>query len=80
MMRERYLRPNGYGVPHGNSTSCHIEQMATETSDDAALSPGHGRCERFGIFPECPLCGGSLHSEHAHFKCRTCGWRDSCCD
>jgi len=38
------------------------------------------RCTRFGVFPECPLCGGALHPEHAHFKCGTCGWRDSCCD
>jgi hypothetical protein len=35
---------------------------------------------RFGIFPACPLCGGDLHPEHAHYKCGTCGWRDSCCD
>lgn len=35
---------------------------------------------RFGVFPECPLCGGDLTPEHAHFKCFTCGWRDSCCD
>ena len=23
---------------------------------------------------------GALHAEHAHFKCASCGWRDSCCD
>lgn len=32
-----------------------------------------------GTFPCCPLCGGELHPEHAHFRC-ACGWRDSCCD
>ncbi len=35
---------------------------------------------RFGTFSECQLCGGPLTPEHAHFKCRACGWRDSCCD
>jgi transposase-like protein len=35
---------------------------------------------RFAIFSECPHCGGSLSAEHAHFKCTSCGWRDSCCD
>jgi len=41
----------------------------------------NGSCRtRFGTFPECPLCGGALAPEHAHFKCRGCGWRDSCCD
>jgi hypothetical protein len=32
-----------------------------------------------GTFPGCPLCGGELRPEHAHFRC-ACGWRDSCCD
>jgi hypothetical protein len=35
---------------------------------------------RFAIFDECPLCGSPLSPEHAHFRCSTCGWRDSCCD
>ncbi len=35
---------------------------------------------RHGVFHECPHCGGGLTPEHAHFKCTTCGWRDSCCD
>jgi hypothetical protein len=34
----------------------------------------------FGVFTECPHCGHELIPEHAHFKCTTCGWRDSCCD
>jgi len=34
----------------------------------------------FGTYPECPLCGGTMIPEHAHFKCSECGWRDSCCD
>jgi len=35
---------------------------------------------RHAVFSECPHCGSSLHAEHAHFKCGSCGWRDSCCD
>jgi hypothetical protein len=31
-------------------------------------------------FAECPLCGGDLAPEHAHYRCGACGWRDSCCD
>jgi len=33
-----------------------------------------------GIFSECPHCGSGLYAEHAHFRCGSCGWRDSCCD
>jgi hypothetical protein len=35
---------------------------------------------RFGVFHECPHCASPLSPEHAHFRCTTCGWRDSCCD
>ena len=47
---------------------------------ETAAAPVSDRCARYGTYPECPLCGGSLHPEHAHFKCGGCGWRDSCCD
>lgn len=33
-----------------------------------------------GTFPGCPMCDGELAPEHAHFRCTSCGWRDSCCD
>jgi hypothetical protein len=34
----------------------------------------------FGTFDECPMCAGAMAPEHAHFRCTSCGWRDSCCD
>jgi hypothetical protein len=39
-------------------------------------------CEtnRFAVFSECPHCGGEMSPEHAHYRCTSCGWRDSCCD
>ena len=33
-----------------------------------------------GTFAECPMCGGALAPEHAHYRCGAFGWRDSCCD
>jgi hypothetical protein len=33
-----------------------------------------------GTFDGCPVCGGAMAPEHAHFRCSDCGWRDSCCD
>ncbi|HQT99833.1 MAG TPA: hypothetical protein PLG60_04950 [Acidimicrobiales bacterium] len=47
---------------------------------DASLEPPGTCSNRFAVFAECPHCGGGLHPEHAHFRCGTCGWRDSCCD
>ena len=44
-------------------------------------SPVDAECSnRFAVFEECPLCGATLGAEHAHFRCGSCGWRDSCCD
>ena len=54
--------------------------ITTAPATSGITSPSSDRCVRFGVYPECPLCGGSLHPEHAHFKCSSCGWRDSCCD
>jgi hypothetical protein len=31
-------------------------------------------------FASCPHCDGDMKPEHAHYRCVTCGWRDSCCD
>jgi predicted RNA-binding Zn-ribbon protein involved in translation (DUF1610 family) len=28
----------------------------------------------------CLQCGAAMRPEHAHYRCPTCGWRDSCCD
>jgi hypothetical protein len=51
------------------------------TSSPETSTPQFDMCRaRYGTFPECPLCGSDLTPEHAHFKCRSCGWRDSCCD
>ena len=47
----------------------------------AARPAAFDQCRaRYGTFAECPLCGQGLIPEHAHFKCTSCGWRDSCCD
>ena len=27
----------------------------------------------------CPSCHSQMQPEHAHYRCGTCGYRDSCC-
>ncbi|CAN5734935.1 hypothetical protein BH11MYX3_BH11MYX3_23250 [soil metagenome] len=27
----------------------------------------------------CPTCSTLMQPEHAHYRCGTCGYRDSCC-
>ena len=52
-------------------------EMAAQTQTREPVA-----CERsrFGVFEECPHCAGEMKPEHAHFRCASCGWRDSCCD
>ena len=49
-----------------------------------AAAPSPAACELasnpFAVFECCPMCGGDMAPEHAHFRCTGCGWRDSCCD
>lgn len=59
--------------------------MADQTvSPPLPAAPGtssdHCKRSTLGTFADCPHCGGDLYPEHAHFRCGTCGWRDSCCD
>src|ERR1700730_10225541 len=28
----------------------------------------------------CPSCGARMDPEHAHYRCRMCEYRDTCCD
>jgi hypothetical protein len=51
-------------------------------ADPVAPDVGAAACSRsrFGTFAECPHCGGAMSPEHAHYRCSSCGWRDSCCD
>ena len=58
-----------------------MSEQHTRVVRAASTSEAPESCRtRFAPFSECPLCGGALHAEHAHFKCAGCGWRDSCCD
>lgn len=70
------------GCKHGHE-DCDGSPMMCLTRESETLGLYDERpCDvnRYAIFTECPLCGGELHPEHAHFKCRACGFRDSCCD
>lgn len=53
-----------------------VAPVVTGSMDAAPATPR----SVFSTFAECPLCGGDLVAEHAHFRCPACGWRDSCCD
>jgi len=57
-------------------------RLDADPSAGVAVDPPAWACARspLGTFPECPMCGGAMAPEHAHERCTSCGWRDSCCD
>jgi hypothetical protein len=46
-----------------------------EHAVDAAQTP-RGTCD---LASTCPSCNTLMQPEHAHYRCATCGYRDSCC-
>lgn len=56
-----------------------LEPTAPAAEPVSVPSCGVMTRDPLGTFVCCPLCGGELRPEHAHFRC-ACGWRDSCCD
>ena len=57
-----------------------IAYTLAHMGDQQQVSSGESQRSPLGTFACCPFCSGQLHPEHAHFRCRDCGWRDSCCD
>lgn len=47
-----------------------------ERSEGAASEAPRGTCD---LASTCPTCGTLMQPEHAHYRCLTCGYRDSCC-
>jgi hypothetical protein len=47
----------------------------TIEAPEAAQTP-RGTCD---LASTCPNCNTLMQPEHAHYRCLTCGYRDSCC-
>jgi hypothetical protein len=43
---------------------------------EAEAQAPRGTCD---LASTCPTCGTLMQPEHAHYRCATCGYRDSCC-
>jgi len=42
----------------------------------ATIEPRKAECD---LTTTCPTCMVEMQPEHAHYKCPSCGYRDSCC-
>jgi hypothetical protein len=55
-------------------------ELPFDEVDACPIAGDHPARSPLGTFVCCPMCGGEMKPEHAHFRCAGCGWRDSCCD
>jgi hypothetical protein len=70
------LPPSTY-VSAGRAAPAKVTPPPTtiEHPDSQAAAP-RGTCD---LASTCPLCNTLMQPEHAHYRCVTCGYRDSCC-
>lgn len=57
-------------------TTVHVEGAVSEQDAEPQAETPRGTCD---LASACPNCGTMMQPEHAHYRCLTCGYRDSCC-
>lgn len=70
------LPPSTY-VTAGRGTPARVATPPTTIEHPAGASEApRGTCD---LASTCPVCNTLMQPEHAHYRCATCGYRDSCC-
>jgi len=74
------LPPSAYvalspGTPRSVKSPPSTIDRGDESSQAVAQAP-RGTCD---LASTCPTCSTLMQPEHAHYRCATCGYRDSCC-
>lgn len=47
-----------------------------QAEEGTSAQAPRGTCD---LSVTCPTCSTLMQPEHAHYRCLTCGYRDSCC-
>lgn len=70
------LPPSAYvALTPGNPATVAKPPTTIERTATTSQSP-RGTCD---LAMTCPNCSTLMQPEHAHYRCGTCGYRDSCC-
>jgi hypothetical protein len=70
------LPPSAYvALERGAPKKVDKPPTTIEAKSEAAEAP-RGTCD---LAMTCPNCSTLMQPEHAHYRCATCGYRDSCC-
>jgi hypothetical protein len=77
---ERYPRgtlpPTAYVVATRGAPAKVERPPSTLVEGATAATTPRGTCD---LASTCPNCSTLMQPEHAHYRCATCGYRDSCC-
>lgn len=70
------LPPSAYvALTPGNPSKVAKPPTTIERAGSTSQTP-RGTCD---LSMTCPNCSTLMQPEHAHYRCGTCGYRDSCC-
>ncbi|MBA3398006.1 MAG: hypothetical protein H0T89_35605 [Deltaproteobacteria bacterium] len=70
------LPPSAYvDLERGAPRTVERPPTTLEVTNAPTATP-RGTCD---LASTCPNCSTLMQPEHAHYRCATCGYRDSCC-
>jgi len=71
------LPPSAYLAVDLSRAPDKVERPPSTLLDaDVPAEAPRGTCD---LASTCPNCSTLMQPEHAHYRCLTCGYRDSCC-
>jgi hypothetical protein len=62
--------------PRGTLPPASYVEIARGAPTNTPGESPRGTCD---LASTCPNCNTLMQPEHAHYRCATCGYRDSCC-
>jgi hypothetical protein len=69
------IPPTVYVAARGTREAAAAPPSTIAHTATQATAPA-GTCD---LASTCPSCNVLMQPEHAHYRCPTCGYRDSCC-
>jgi hypothetical protein len=76
---EAITQPQPQPQPQSQPQPHEAREVTPPATTGAASAPGTSPRRECDLASTCPNCGTLMQPEHAHYRCATCGYRDSCC-
>jgi tRNA(Ile2) C34 agmatinyltransferase TiaS len=71
--------PRGTLPPSAFRAVATVAPHAVVKAAPAVVTAVAERAPQCDLTTTCPTCMIEMQSEHAHYRCTRCGYRDSCC-